>query len=184
MLRVIALASATLLASTAAMAADNGLYIGAGVSQSAIDFDVEQGTSNFSFDGKNTKYKVIVGFRPFDWLAAEVNYIDFGSIDVKPTATSPTGQYTLKGLDAFAVGFWEIGVVDIFAKVGGVQTDRQVENVPSLAVEDGGTFGLAYGAGVGMHFGSLGARIEFEKFEVDDNTDVEAISLGVTWTLF
>jgi hypothetical protein len=47
--------------------------------------------------------------------------------------------------------------------------------------DDDGT-DLAYGVGVGLGFGSLGARLEYERFEIDDADTVDMISLGVTWT--
>ena len=55
-----------------AAAADNGFYIGAGITQSEFEID---GASD-SLD--DNSFKIIVGYRPLDWLAVEANYIDLG----------------------------------------------------------------------------------------------------------
>jgi hypothetical protein len=177
--------SAALLASTATLAADNGLYIGAGISQAKIDVDTGAGAGQFRFDGDDTKYKVIVGVRPLDWLAVEVNYVDFGTIDIPSPTPALRGEYSLKGIDAFVVGLWEIGVVDLFAKAGAVRFDRElsINNVNQQIEDDTGTE-LAFGGGIQAHIGSLSVRAEFEKFEIADDTDVDMISLGFTWTFF
>jgi hypothetical protein len=173
MLRTIGILFFGLLVSPFALAADNGIYLGAAVSQSRVDFDV----NNINFDGDATKYKLIAGIRPLDWLAFEVNYVDFGVVD------TPSVKQELKGVDAFAVGLLEVAVVDLYAKVGLIRWDQNLNfaNVASADQSDSGT-DLAYGAGVQVHLGSLSFRGEYEKFDIGDSTSAELISLGVTWT--
>jgi hypothetical protein len=68
------------LIGTAAQAADNGVYLGAGVSQVKID-DVGEdfGTSDLNdFKLDDTSWKLIGGFRPIDHFAAELNYYVLG----------------------------------------------------------------------------------------------------------
>jgi len=181
MLRVIAFMFAGLLASTAAMAADNGVYLGVGVSQAQVDFDY----ANASVDGDDTKYKIIAGVRPLDWLAVEVNYVDFGSIDVPGSTPATRGEYRLKGFDAFVVGLLEVGLVDFYLKGGVVRFDRdlQINNVStSIPGEDDTGYEPAYGGGIQAHLGSLSVRGEYERFEIGSNTKVGLISLGITWT--
>jgi hypothetical protein len=186
MLRAIALVSAGLLASTAALAADNGLYIGGAISQAKTDVDTGAGASNFKFDGDDTKYKVIVGVRPLDWLAVEVNYVDFGSVEGTsgPPLNLPR-EYSLKGIDAFVVGLWEIGVVDFFVKAGAVRFDQElrINNVEQQLEDDTG-FEPAFGGGIQAHIGSLSVRAEFEKFEISDVSETDLITLAFTWTFF
>src|SRR5262245_19075656 len=86
------------LSALPASAADNGVYLGAAVAQSKVDYD----TGASRFDGDDTKFKVIGGVRPLDWLAIEVNYIDFGKIE------DPIAEQKLKGFDAFVVGLFEV----------------------------------------------------------------------------
>ena len=58
-----------------AMAADNGFYLGAGISQSNTELELAGFGSD---DVDDTGFKVIGGWRPLDWLAVEANYIDLG----------------------------------------------------------------------------------------------------------
>ena len=54
---------------TAALAADNGLYLGAAVGRSNLEIDDLAGIDAADFKGDDTGYKLIVGIRPLDWLA-------------------------------------------------------------------------------------------------------------------
>jgi hypothetical protein len=173
MLRTTAVLLVGLFVSSLASAADNGIYLGAAVSQSRVDFDI----NSLSVDGNDTKYKLIAGIRPLDWLAVEVNYVDFGAVD------SPTVKQELKGFDAFAVGLFEIAIVDLYAKVGLISWDQKIDftSVASLDQSESGT-NAAYGAGVQVHLGSLSLRGEYEKFDIGSNTNAELISIGLTWT--
>ena len=60
-------ACALSLCAGSAVAADNGFYLGAAVSQSQID------GFGGNIDLDDTGYKVIAGFRPLDVFAVEVN---------------------------------------------------------------------------------------------------------------
>src|SRR5258708_30513851 len=57
-----------------AQAADNGFYLGAGLT--ATKFDANN-IDSVKLD--DNSFKVIAGIRPLDWLAVEVNYINLGS---------------------------------------------------------------------------------------------------------
>jgi hypothetical protein len=180
MLRQITLSIAGVLVSSAALAADNGIYFGAGISQSSVETDIGSGSTAIALDGEDTKYKVIGGIRPLDWLAFEVNYVDFGTIETPSGA--PQAEYTLKGFDVFAVGLWEIGLVDFYAKAGAIGWNSELDTLGNaLADADDDGYDLAYGGGIQVHFGSLSARAEYEQFDIED-TDVGLISLAVTWT--
>jgi hypothetical protein len=154
-----------------AAAADNGFYLGAGLTQTEIDIEDTTGDDN--------GFKVIVGFRPLNWLAVEANYIDLGgdeedgvSIDANATTVS-------------ALAIAEFGVIDVFAKVGMANwnVDFDVEDVGGFD-EDG--WEPTYGVGVGAHFGSLGVRAEYEMFNTElldeFDTDVSTLSLSFTYT--
>ena len=177
MLRQIIVLLASTFVASASLAADNGIYLGVGIAQSNIDAEA------LALDGEDTKYKVIAGIRPLDWLAFEANYVDFGAIET-PSGT-PSGlqaEYKLQGVDVFAVGLFEVALVDIYAKAGVVSWNAELESLSSAfadADDDGVDF--AYGAGLQLHLGSLSVRAEYEKFEVE-NADVDLISASVTWT--
>ena len=55
-----------------AAAADNGFYLGAGITKS--EFEVDDVSDSLD----SNSFKLIAGFRPLNWLAVEANYIDLG----------------------------------------------------------------------------------------------------------
>jgi outer membrane protein with beta-barrel domain len=162
-----------------AAAADNGFYLGAGVTQSSFDFDVE----GESGDEDDNGFKAIAGFRPLDWLAFEANYIDLGGVDEGGVSIETTA-ITVSGLVLA-----EIGIVDLYARVGVANWDTKVAVSQVGSISDDG-WEPTYGVGVGVHFGSLGVRAEFERFEAsafEDEFDefdstVNTLSLSFTYT--
>lgn len=171
------------LIGTAAQAADNGVYLGAGVSQVKLDDvgkDFDTGNLN-DFKLDNTSWKLIGGFRPIDNFAAELNYFDLG--DERQTSGSQTFRVDGKAYGAFAVGFLPVGPIDLFGKAGLVrwESNATAGGPLSFRFDDKGTeFG--WGVGAQARLGSLGARLEYEQFDVDHTDGVEALSLSVFWT--
>lgn len=163
------------LASLPALAADNGFYIGAGAGQGAVEVQ----ESGFDFDGDDTAYKIIAGFRPLDFFAVEVNYIDLGTAE--DTVGGVNIQADTSGVDAFAVLFLPISAVDLFAKAGFISWQQDVSVSGFGSVDESGE-DLAYGVGAQVRFGSLAGRLEYERFEIQDTNTVDMISLGLTWT--
>lgn len=173
---------------SAADAADNGVYLGAGVTRSSIDTSdgfIERSSNGFSLHDNDNGYKFIAGIRPLDWLAVETNYIDFGKVHDTSPGNVYDAKYQLRGVDAFAVGLFTLPFVDLYAKAGLIRWDAKasVSNLTSLFSRnsDSGT-DFAYGAGVQARFGSLGGRLEYERFNVPDTNKVAALTLAVTWT--
>lgn len=162
-----------------AAAADNGFYLGAGLTQTDYKISLDGFDGEESFD--DNAFKVIAGFRPLDWLAIEANYIDLGSIDLDDETSIDSTALT-----ASVLFLKEFQVFDIFARAGVAKwdTDFVVDELGS-ASDDG--FEPTYGVGVGAHFGSLGVRAEWERFStetLDDEleTDVDTLSISFTYT--
>lgn len=172
-------------------AADNGVYLGAGVVQS------QYGLSNPGdaepFDDEDAGYKLILGFRPLDSFGVELNYADHGE------ATVPSGIVCIqlinapcpdetgleaKTLSAFAVGYLDFPVLDLFAKVGGTAWEFKGSSTPAFPAfsidEDGTEF--AWGAGAQAHFGSLGLRLEYEQLNIIEDEKLGTISLSFIYT--
>jgi OOP family OmpA-OmpF porin len=169
-----------LLFGTAAQAADNGIYLGAAAIQAKIDnvgedFDTDD-LDDFEID--STSWKLIGGFRPIDNFAVELNYIDLG--DESGDIAGVRLDAEAKAYAAYAVGFLPIGPIDLYAKGGLVRWETEFNSAGFRLDDDGTEFG--YGLGVQARLGSLGARLEYEQFDVDNTDGVEMLSLGVTWT--
>ena len=171
------------LIGTAAQAADNGVYLGAGVSQVKLDNvgkDFNTGNLN-DFKLDNTSWKLIGGFRPIDNFAAELNYMDLGSEN--KTVGGQSFRADGKAYAGYAVGFIPIGPIDLFGKAGLVRWESNAVAAGPLGFrfDDKGTeFG--WGTGVQARLGSLGGRLEYEHFDVEHTDGVEALSLSVFWT--
>src|SRR5688500_11279206 len=94
---------------TAAQAADNGFYLGAAVTQAKID-DVGEDfdTGNLDdFEIDDTSWKLIGGFRPVDFFAVELNYMDIG--DESRDFAGTRFDADAKAYAAYAVGFFPVG---------------------------------------------------------------------------
>jgi hypothetical protein len=164
------------LFSLPALSADNGIYLGASVGQSSVQYD----DANLNFDASATGYKVIAGWRFLDWLAVEGNYVDLGSGDDRVLGERVESQ--VDGVSLSAVGFLPVGPVDLFARVGAINWNADL-SAPGLGVnasDDGTDF--TYGVGAQFRVWSLSIRGEYERFDVSNADTVDLISVGVTWT--
>ena len=171
-----ALAASFSLLSLPALSADNGIYLGASVGQSSVEFDDTVGGESINFDASATGFKAIAGWRFIDWLAVEANYVDLGSGDDNGIETD------VNGVSLSAVGFVPVGPVDLFARVGAVNWNADFD-APNLGVSesDDGT-DLTYGVGAQFRVWSLSIRGEYEIFDISDADTVDMFSIGVTWT--
>ena len=159
------------IAAPRAHAADNGIYLGAGVTDTNFD------TKNFgSGNLDDNSFKLIAGIRPLDWLAVEVNYVDLGSAkdstaSLKATAT--TGSVLL---------LKEFQVIDFYARAGLAHWNLDASLQGAGSNSDSGDE-FTYGVGIGAHFGSLGVRAEYERFNIGQiDTNVNTVSLSFTYT--
>ncbi len=166
----IIVAGLMLLAGQAAVAADRGFYIGAGLGQS--ESGVRAGS--FNFKDRDTGYKLIAGFRPLKVFAAELNYLDLG----KPA--SGTQQAKSHAVGAFALVFLPLPIVDVYGKAGLVSWKTDA-SAPTLSFNRSGS-DLAWGAGVQFHLGSLAARLEYEALNASHLAKPTFLTLGATYT--
>jgi opacity protein-like surface antigen len=189
MLRHLMLTAVLAALAPIAYAADNGVYLGAGITQS--DYGLVNALDSDEFDDEDSGFKLIAGFRPIDSFGLELNYSDHGDAmlgggdDCLPIAGVPcpgtitVGSETISG---FAVGFLAFPLVDLFAKVGGASWQFDGSVAGEDFDIDESDFDFAWGAGVQAHFGSLGARLEYERFKVIEDEEIGTISLSFIYT--
>jgi len=159
-----------------AQAADNGFYLGAGVT--ATKFDAND-IDSVKLD--DNSFKLIAGIRPLDWIAFEVNYIDLGS-DSQDIGGGLTSKLDANAVTGSVLLLKEFQIVDLYARAGLAhwKVDGSITGQGS-DTETGDEF--TYGVGVGVHFGSIGARAEYERFKINDiDTNVNTFSVSVTYT--
>lgn len=164
--------AAALLTFAANCEADDslGLYISGAIGDSMQRFD----PSTFNVHGDTTGYQFAAGWRPLPVLAAEVDYTNFGR------TYQGINYADTDGVGVFALGFLPIPIVDVYGKIGLVnwRTDAQS---PFLGFHRDGA-DLGYGFGAGTSWGSLGARVEYERYEVSHASDMGLASVGLIWT--
>jgi hypothetical protein len=173
--------AALALTSLPALAVDNGIYLGASVGQSGVEVD-DIGFDGGNFDGDDTGFKAIAGWRFLDWLSVEANYVDLGAGD--DVVDGETLEIDASGISLSALGFWPIGPVDLFARIGAINWDAEVTSADfgELASDDGTD--LTYGVGAQFRVWGLSIRGEYERFDIEDADTIDMFSVGVTWTFF
>jgi Outer membrane protein beta-barrel domain len=175
--------------------ADNGMfYIGAGLSNDNLR-DIEATDSNLN----STNWKVWAGVRPISLFAVEADYMDLGSETVAEPLNFGGGGTThisYKAFAGYAVGYAPIPVpyLDVFGKVGLARwsssgSSQGIGPGPGgpgpflFSLSDNGTQ-FAWGIGGQLHFGNVGARLEYESFSVRNTGGVNLVSLSVFLNLF
>jgi len=172
--------AAIFLTGLPAYSADNGFYVGGSLGQAGVEFDQAIDGLDADFDSSATAFKLIGGWRFIDWLSVEANYVDLGSADDKVLGEKLESD--VSGVSLSAVGFLPVGPVDLFARIGAVNWEADLE-APALDIrgsEDGTD--LTYGVGAQFRVWSLSIRGEYEIFDIADADSVDLFSIGVTWT--
>lgn len=164
--------AAALLGSAAVqpVLADDGFYLSGALGAAQQNYD----PAIFDAHGSQTGYKFALGFRPIDLLAAEVSYVDFGR------AFNGINYADTNAVGAFALAFLPIPLIDVYGKVGLAEWRTDAQS-PRFGFHRTGA-NVAYGAGVGTSWGHLGARVEYERYQVSHSNDMGMASVGVVWT--
>ena len=137
-------------------------------------------------------FKVVAGYRAFDWLAFEADYADLGGT----AGTYPIYCVTLpcpnhfesatSAISESALGLYAFGRLDLFARVGIAHwrssyelSDLDGAKISGQSSNDTSAF---YGAGVQFHLRNLTPRLEYQKLRFEQDK-AGVWSFGVTYTL-
>ena len=173
---------ATVLTPGAALAADNGFYLGLGTSDVSSNYELGGLVGSEAEDERG--FKGIVGFRPLDSFALEANYVDFGetiaplSVSLPCIGCPTTAQIDSQAVSVSAVALLALPLVDLFARVGYARWESEMEIIASQETEGSDP---TYGAGIQFRVGSFALRAEYERFDFDDD-DADLLSVGFTYT--
>lgn len=169
-----AAAAALLLAVCGTASAADGFYVAGAVGQSHEHYDA----TTYDARSNDVGYEVALGFKPLPVFAGEIDYDGFarafGGVDYVDTYS----------VGVFGLGIVPIPVVQLFGKLGVIdwRTHAQADQpgVPSFH-RDGSN--LAYGVGAAGSWGRLGARLEFERFDIAHTSAMDLTSIGLIWNL-
>ena len=173
---------ATLAAPGAAFAADNGFYLGLASSDVSSDYEVGPFAAGGADDDRGLK--AIVGFRPLDSFAIEANYVDMGEtripLNIVCTTTPCPTEATIdsQSISVSAVGLLPLPLIDLYARVGISKWESELS--PFVAEKRDGS-DPTYGAGAQFRLGSFALRLEYERFDFDDDS-ADLVSVGFTYT--
>ena len=187
---IAALGLISLCAGTAAHADNTGIYAGGSVGQAKTDFSDD--TLDDLFDGKDTAFKLFLGYRVLDWVGFEAEYVDLGEITQRGSTQPGVTRFRLEeaGFGAFGMLYWTpVPQVDLFAKAGFVVSQAHLRAngfFNTIDTTDNST-DLSWGVGAQVRFDKLAVRAEYQRFEIDvaDGFDPpDMISIGASWTFF
>jgi hypothetical protein len=158
----------------AALAADNGFYVGLASSDVSSDYAVSSAGAD-----DDRGLKAIVGFRPLDGFAIEANYVDMGQTRVPLTFPPSTLTIDSEALSVSAVGLIALPLVDLYGRVGMARWESELSALGGSQKESGTD--PTYGAGAQFRVGSFALRFEYERFELEDDSS-DLVSVGFTYT--
>jgi hypothetical protein len=165
-----------------ALSADNGFYFGGAASDVSSDYTIPVSAGAVEDDDG---FKLIGGMRPLDSFAIEANYVDLGtasaSLNVVCVTLPCPSQFDVdtRALSVSAVGLFTLPLVDLYGRVGVARWEAERQTAVFSQKNEGTD--PTYGAGVQLRLGSFALRVEYERFELgDDSADLR--SIGFTYT--
>jgi hypothetical protein len=162
--------------------ADSGFYIGGSAGAATLDANFgDTGIPDFpeSIDEDDTALKVFAGFTfdlPVLDLAVEAGYVDFGEPDIDVLGESLTLDTT--GMNLWGIASIEAGPIDLFAKLGYISWDVDLQLLTESETVDGSDMG--YGLGLAFGLGPVKVRGEYEVYDLD-GVDLSMLSLGLVY---
>jgi hypothetical protein len=160
--------------------ADSGFYIGAAAGGATQDIELG-GPPEIEED--DTAFKLFGGYK-FDMsvvdLGVELGYVDFGEAEIRTAA----GEFVFDstGINLWGVAGFELGRVDLFAKLGVIAWEVETTTFAGRVSDDGTDF--AVGLGAGFDIGKVQIRGEYELYDASDAnvSMLSMLSLGVSYT--
>lgn len=205
----------SVFAVSGAFGAEQGFFIGAGAGQSTVKAGVDSpGGRPIHFDETGDAYKAHAGFNFTRWFGIEGGYVQFGDTEthifvpeftfnpgdtgfgdpdappITVPATNLKAEIKPNGWQGFAVLYLPIGNFDLFAKVGGIVANIDVDatetalGITEHTSSSEGDSMLAYGAGAAYNFGHWAVRAEYEAYDVDTLDDLYAVTGSLQYTFF
>jgi hypothetical protein len=162
-----------------------GLYIGGGVGDfsSAVDEinsldDVDDVGIDFS-DGDNAT-KLFAGWNFNRFFAVQGDFVDFGEASGAVTP-SVSGTSDVQGFAPSVVGTLPIGPIDLFARVGMMFYEVDLNLTGGRLVDESGE-DLVWSAGIGIDIRDKATlRLEYEEIDIAELDEADALWLNFAW---
>jgi OOP family OmpA-OmpF porin len=162
-----------------------GFYLGGGVGDfsAAVDEideldDIDDVGIDFS-DSDNAM-KIFAGYAFNRFFAVQGDFVDFGESSgfVSP---SVSGTSDVQGLAPSVVGTLPIGPVELFARVGMMFYDVDLNLGGGRVIDESGE-DLVWSAGIGLDvLDRLNLRLEYEEIDIEQLDEDDALWLNVAW---
>lgn len=169
-----------------ANAGDAGFYVGGSVGQGTLELPPDP---SLDFDESDTAWKLLLGYN-FDFgivdLGLEAGYVNFGEPEIGDAMAFL--QFETTGFNAFGLVAFELGPVDLFAKLGIIAWDVKAtiggnQVPPDFQFSDSeNDTDVGYGIGARWNLGKFGIRAELEGYDIPDTANVYMWSLGLAYT--
>jgi opacity protein-like surface antigen len=152
-----------------------GLYVGAGAIQNKVE---GVGGSSVDVDLYNKQWKAFAGIKPgASPLGFEAEYLNFGS------ATTATAHASADAWAFDAIGHvpMPLPFLSIYGKAGVSRIEASGSvTVPGISLRFSDQQSqFTYGAGVQVQVQGLGARLEYEHFNLSNTDGVNVFTVGV-----
>lgn len=162
-----------------------GFYIGGGVGDfsSAVDEinsldDVDDVGIDFS-DGDNA-LKAFAGYRFNRFFAVQGDFVDFGDSSGF-VSTSARGTSDVQGFAPSVVGTLPLGPVELFARLGVMFYEIDLNLTGGRLVDESGE-DVLWSAGVGIDVAErFNIRLEYEEIDIQELDEADALWLNVAW---
>jgi OOP family OmpA-OmpF porin len=162
-----------------------GFYLGGGIGDYSSSVDeinsldsIDDAGIDFS-DGDNAM-KVFAGWHFNQFFAVQADYVDFGE---SSGAVTPllSGTSDVQGIAPSIVGTLPIGPIELFARVGMMFYDVDLNLTGGRVIDESGE-DLVYSAGIGIDvLDRLNLRLEYEEIDISALDESDALWLNVAW---
>lgn len=164
----------------ASAGSDSGIYVGASVGSSQLDYDDELADiGEVEFDDDDAGYKIFAGYNlgliPLVDLAVEGAYVDFGNFSGKVGGAGGRDLDVTGWTGAGLAGF-KLGPIGLFGKAGAINWDSDADVIGNRDGTD-----PFYGVGARLTLFSFQVRAEYERYDLDD-FDIDYFSVGAAFT--
>ena len=111
--------------------------------------------------------------------AIEANYVDMGETRVPISFPPSTLSIESEAISVSAVGLIPLPLVDLYGRLGVTRWESEASLFGASQKESGTD--PTYGAGAQFRVGSFALRLEYERFDFDDDSS-DLVSVGFTYT--